>query len=318
MRLAAESPERYSDGMSTRLRRSRSEPDADPVDLAAELDRALPDRDWTVRPPESRVFRFPAPSGALAAMALGDPAHPRVVLVPGATGSKEDFVLLAPLLAEAGYLVESFDLAGQYESASAGAAPGEPFRYDLFVDDLIAFLSTGSSPAHVLGYSFAGIVAEIALAERPDLFASLTLLGAPPQPGQVFRRVRWIGPLSWVITARGIASLMIWGLLSNRNHVPPGRLGLVRHRFDYTVRRSVDEIVGLMKRSPDLRRLLLRSPIPMLVAVGERDLWPTALHRDFANRIGAELRVYPTGHSPCETTPHQLARDMLALFQGRL
>ncbi|TFD81498.1 alpha/beta fold hydrolase [Cryobacterium fucosi] len=304
--------------MSTRLHGRRSEPDAGHVDAAAVLDGTLTDLDWTVLPPESRVFRFPAPSGELAAMAVGEHAHPRVVLVPGATGSKEDFVLLAPLLADAGYLVESFDLAGQYESASAGPGAGEPFRYDLFVADLIAFLSNGSSPAHVLGYSFAGIVAEIALAERPDLFASLALLGAPPQPGQVFRRVRWIGPLSWLIPAHGIASLLIWGLLSNRNHVPPGRLALVRRRFDHTVRRSVDDIVGLMKRSPDLRGLLLRSPIPMLVAVGEHDLWPTALHRDFANRIGADLRVYRTGHSPCETTPHQLARDMVALYQGWL
>jgi len=294
------------------------EPDAGPFDPAVALDLALVDRDWFRLPLGGRVFRFPAPSGALSAMAVGEPEHPRVVLVPGATGSKEDFVLLAPLLADAGYRVESYDLAGQSGSASAGPGGGKPFGYELFVADLIAFLSNGSAPAHVLGYSFAGIVAEIALTERPDLFASLTLLGAPPLAGQVFRRVRWIGPLSWVIPARGIASLLVWGLLSNRNHVPSGRLALVIRRFDTTSRRSVDDIVGLMKHSPDLRRMLLLSPIPMLVAVGEHDLWPIGLHRNFANRIGAECRIYPTGHSPCETTPHQLARDMVALYQGRL
>ncbi|WP_199182212.1 hypothetical protein [Cryobacterium sp. M91] len=46
-------------------------------------------------------------------MAVGEQGPPRVVLVSGATGSTEDFVLFAPLLTEAGYLVESFDLAGQ-------------------------------------------------------------------------------------------------------------------------------------------------------------------------------------------------------------
>ncbi|WP_241981412.1 alpha/beta fold hydrolase [Cryobacterium algoritolerans] len=129
-------------------------------------------------------------------------------------------------------------MIGEAEQSRVVLVPGaaEPFGYDLFVADLIAFLSKGSSPAHVLGYSFAGIVAEIALTERPDLFASLTLLGAPPQPGQVFRRVRWIGPLSWLNPAHGIASLLIRGLLSNRNHVPPGRLALVRGRFDSTSR----------------------------------------------------------------------------------
>ncbi|TFB84860.1 alpha/beta hydrolase [Cryobacterium algoricola] len=284
------------------------------ADPAAALDLTLQDRDWTGLPQGARAFRFDAPSGSLAALAWGEPGHPRVVLVPGATGSKEDFVLLAPLLAAAGYLVESYDLAGQYESAGAGPGAGESFDYRLFVADLVAVLEAGAVPAHVLGYSFAGIVAEIALSARPELFASLALLGAPPLAGQTFRGVRWIGPLSWLLPAPTIASLMVWGLVTNRNHAPPGRLRLVRVRFEYTLRRSVDEIMRLMKDAPDLRPDLARSPVPLLVAVGERDLWPVGLHRVFAARIGAGLCVYRTGHSPCETTPHQLARDLLALY----
>jgi pimeloyl-ACP methyl ester carboxylesterase len=69
-----------------------------------------------------------------------------------------------------------------------------------------------------------------------------------------------------------------------------------------------------MKHAPDLRSRLAALDIPKLVAVGSHDLWPAALHAGFAARIGAELAVYPTGHSPCETTPHQLARDMVSLF----
>ena len=277
-------------------------------------DRTLPDRDWTVLPAGSRAFWFPAPSGLLAAFELGDPGAARIVLLPGATGSKEDFVLLAPLLAGAGYLVQSHDLAGQYQSNAAGPGGTDPWDYALFVADLIAFLEAGTTPAHVLGYSFAGIVAELALAERPELFASLVLLGVPPQPGQAFRRVRWIGPLSRVLPPRRIAGLIIWGIVFNLNRVPPGRLALVRLRFGLTDRHSVDEIVGLMKRMPDRRALLRRTPIPCLVAVGDRDVWPVALHRDLARQIGADLRVYRTGHSPCETTPNQLARDLLALY----
>lgn len=284
----------------------------DPV--AAGLDRALEDRDWTALPPGTRAFGFPAPSGTLAAIALGDPTHPRAVLLPGATGSKEDFVLLAPLLAGAGYHVESYDLAGQYQSAAAGPAQHGSYDYALFVADLIAFLEAGPAPAHVLGYSFAGIVAQLALAERPDLFATLTLLGAPPQPGQALRGVRWIGPLSFLFTAHRIAALVIWGIASNLNTVPPGRLALVQMRFRYTSRRSIDDIVRLMKHTPDVRAVLAKSGIPILVAVGGSDLWRPRLQRDLADRIGAELRVYGTGHSPCETTPNQLARDMLALY----
>ncbi|TFC85205.1 alpha/beta hydrolase [Cryobacterium sp. TmT2-59] len=279
-------------------------------------DRTLPDRGWNVLPAGSRAFRFPAPSGALAAFAVGDPGHPRVVLLPGATGSKEDFVLLGPLLADTGFLVESYDLAGQYQSAAAGPVDGSPYEYGLFVADLIAFLAAGSTPVHVLGYSFAGIVAELAFADRPELFGSLVLLGVPPQSGQAFRRVRWIGALSYVLRPRQIASLIVWGIVSNLNRVPPGRLALVRLRFAYTNRRSVDEIVGLLMHVPDLSALLRHSAIPVLVAVGHHDLWSTDVHRAFANSIGARFRVYPTGHSPCETTPHQLARDMLALYRS--
>lgn len=304
--------------MSLRVRQQLHRHEPIRSDPLARLDAALPDLDWTILPPGTERYRFPAPSGALAAIALGRRGDPRVLLVPGATGSKEDFVLLAPLLAEAGYRVESFDLAGQYESAAAGPAPGRHFDYDLFVADLVTVLESGDTPVHVLGYSFAGLVAELALARRPELFASLVLLTTPPGPGQTFRGVRWLGPVSGLVPRHTIASLMIWGVVTNRNHTRPGRLALARMRFGYTRRASIDEIMGLMKHTPDVCRELARSPVPKLIAVGDHDLWKVKLHRRFANRIGADLRVYPAGHSPCETTPHQLARDLLTLYaRGR-
>ncbi len=63
-----------------------------------------------------------------------------------------------------------------------------------------------------------------------------------------------------------------------------------------------------------MRAELAASAVPKLVAVGEHDLWPRELHERFAREIGAGFAVYPTGHSPCETAPHQLVRDMTALF----
>ena len=114
----------------------------------ASLDAAIGDIDWTTPPPGSVRSRFSAPSGELSVISIGDPGHPRVVLVPGATGSKEDFALILPLLAEAGYLVQSFDLAGQYESHAAGA--NSAYTYELFIGDLVAFLEAGT-PAHLWG-----------------------------------------------------------------------------------------------------------------------------------------------------------------------
>ena len=286
---------------------------------AQRLDAALPDLDWTALPEGTETYWHDAPSGRLATIALGDTSAPRVVLVPGVTGSKEDFILMMPLLAEAGFRVESFDMAGQYESGAAGpenlAPPRKHYDHELFVDDMISVLGAGSAPVHVLGYSFAGTVAQLAFAERPELFASLTLLSTPPEPGQGFRGVKRLGPFTGLATGRIGAALMIWGVRKNFTHVPPGRLAFVRERFAHTRRSAVADIISLMKRAPDVRPLLAASVIPKLVAVGEHDLWPSRLHREFAESIGARLAVYVTGHSPCETAPNELVLDLLELYE---
>jgi pimeloyl-ACP methyl ester carboxylesterase len=166
----------------------------------------------------------------------------------------------------------------------------------------------------VLGYSFAGTVAQLAYIERPDLFASLTLLSTPPVPGQVYLAMRKHGWVSRIDNSRLGAWIMITGVRNNYTKVPPRRLQFVRDRFALTKVASVRDIIGLMRRTPDLRAELAAAPIPKLVAVGEHDLWPLATHARFAEDIHARLAVYRTGHSPCETTPHQLVRDLLALF----
>jgi pimeloyl-ACP methyl ester carboxylesterase len=306
-------------GVSGSFRRRATPSESTPAaDEARLLDIAIPDLDWRAFPPATEHTHFAAPSGQLARVALGPISGPRVVLVPGATGSKEDFVLMMPLLAASGYRVEAFDLAGQYESSDAGPWNLTPARsrYDvrLFLDDLLAVLDDGAAHAHVLGYSFAGTVGGMALLERPDRFASLTLLSAPPEHGQAFRSVKRIGPISAVTSPRQGAALMLWGIRNNLNRVPPRRLAFVRERFALTRRESVDDIIGLMMQTPDLRAGLAASLVPKLVAVGEHDLWPRELHARFAREIDARFAVYPTGHSPCETAPHQLVRDMQALF----
>jgi pimeloyl-ACP methyl ester carboxylesterase len=291
------------------------------IDDARERDRAIPDLDWRVFPDGTVRDVFAAPSGGLARRMLGIADRGRVVLLPGVTGSKEDFTLMFPLLAGAGYQVESYDLAGQFESHSAGPENLDPPRpkydYRLFIDDLLAVLESGRTPAHVLGYSFAGLVAQLALAERPELFASLTLLSTPPASGQVFRGVKRIGWLSDRITARQAAGLLIWGITNNLNKVPPQRIAFVRARFDLTRRASVEDIAGTAMHTPDVTAAVRAASIPKLVAVGAHDLWPTQQHAAYARLIGARLAVYETGHSPCETAPHQLVRDMLGLFGAR-
>lgn len=301
-------------------------PDPDPevfgsglIDEAARLDAALADVDWFDPPAGAVRGEFLAPSGTLATLSMGDPANRRVLMIPGATGSKEDFSLMLPRLADAGYFVLSCDIAGQYESADAGPEnlrpPRKHYDYQLFADDLIALLEAGGgAAAHVVGYSFAAIVAQLAFAQRPELFRSLTLLSCPPEPGNSFRGVQRIGRFSGWASPRVGAAVLIWGIRRNVIRVTPKRMRFVRYRFRLTRRSSVTDIFGLMQHAPDLRPVLAAATLPKFVAVGEHDLWPLALHRRFAQAIGAKIAVYRGGHSPSETSPHQMSRDLIALY----
>ncbi len=303
-----------------RVRSGRGAVKAPPIllDEAQRLDARLEEIDWA-RPPAGSVdVPFAAPSGTLAMRTMGTPADPPVLLVPGAMGSKEDFSLMMPVLAAAGYYVISFDLAGQYESAGAGpehlSPPQRHYGYDLFVNDLFAVLDSLSGPAHVLGYSFAGIVSQIALTRRPELFRSLCLLSCPPVPGQSFRTVSRVGRFSPLVNDKMHAGLIVWGIRKNFVGVPASRMDFIRHRFDYTRNESLQDMVGLMKHSPDLRPALKAWPHPKMVAVGRADVWPLYLHYRFAESIGARFAVYGAGHGPCEDAPNQLSRDLLALY----
>lgn len=285
---------------------------------AAALDAALGEIDWAVHPPGVEDDVVAAPSGGLARIAMGPRDGERVVLVPGVTGSKEDFIRMLPLLAAAGYRAEAFDMAGQYESYAAGPEhlhpPRKHYTLDLFVDDLLAVLATGETPAHVLGYSFAGTVASATAVARPDLFRTLTLLSSPPVAGQTLRAFKFLGPLSGPVPAPIVARLMMWGVRNNVHHGPPDRAVFVRARFALTRRSSVEDIFGLMKHTPDLAASLRATGLPILVVTGTGDVWPVAAHRAFADQVAARLFLIETGHSPCESAPHQLTEAMLTHF----
>ena len=93
-------------------------------------------------------------------------------------------MLMLPGLAAAGYYVLSCDIAGQYESAAAGpenlVPPRAHYDYDLFTNDLLAMLDAEDGPAHVVGYSFAAIFAQLAFTRRPENSAASPCSAARP------------------------------------------------------------------------------------------------------------------------------------------
>ncbi|HEY0117628.1 MAG TPA: alpha/beta fold hydrolase [Cellulomonas sp.] len=289
------------------------EPGADALGDDWPTDHQIRVFDWVTLPADTRLGTFDAPSGLLAAAEWGPDDGTPVLALPGVTGSKEDFALVGPLLARAGYHVVAVDLAGQYESHTAGPRPGGRFDLALHVADAEALLDA-YGPAHLIGYSFAGEVATQLVVRRPEWVRSLTLVSAPPVPGNALARMRVIGPLGRVVGARGAAALMTWGVRWNLNRAPGARYRLVNHRLRLTRPASVADAMAAMMRVPDVEDKLLVSGIPMLVTAGHGDLWTAARHRAFAERIGAGVRIYDTGHSPMETTPRELAADLLVFL----
>lgn len=271
--------------------------------------------DWAAPIPGTRRVAFAGPHGPLAAVIGG--RGPAVLLLPGITGSKEDFALVIPTLIRAGFRVGAVDLAGQYQSAGAGPAPGGRYDCRLFADDVLALLAA-MGPAHLLGYSFAGIVAQAVALRRPGLVASLALMSVPPLPGNALAGVKVVGPLLGErVGPRAAAAILTAGIRLNLNGVPPSRWRFVRARLHRTAPQSIVDAMDMMRHNPDVCEELRALPLRILVIACTHDLWSMKLHRRFARRIGAELVTYRTGHSPCETAPRQLSADLLRFYRGR-
>jgi pimeloyl-ACP methyl ester carboxylesterase len=269
--------------------------------------------DWVTLSEDARLGTFDAPSGTLASAEWGPAEGTPVLALPGVTGSKEDFALVAPLLARAGYRVLAVDLAGQYQSHEAGPQPGGRFDLALHLADAEALLDA-FGPAHVIGCSFAGEVAAQLVLRRPDWFRSLTFVSAPPLAGNALSKVKIIGPLALVLGGRGAAGLMTWGLRWNINRTSGARYRLVMHRLRFTRKESVADAMTALMHVPDIEDKLLVSGLPTLVTAGHGDLWTAARHQAFGERIGAQVRIYASGHSPMETEPREVAADLLAFL----
>src|SRR5579859_6120380 len=98
------------------------------------------------------------------------------LLVPGYTGSKEDFIAILGQLAAAGRRVIAVDQRGQYQTAG----PDDPDAYDpaeLGAD--VAALCAAVEATHLLGHSFGGLVVREAVLGGCAP-ASLTLLSSGP------------------------------------------------------------------------------------------------------------------------------------------
>ncbi len=257
------------------------------------------------------------------------------LLLPGYTGSKEDFLPVLPPLAAAGRRVIAIDQRGQYESEPS-AEPGD-YRPDALAADVLAVarqVADDDAGVHLLGHSFGGLVARQAVLAGPGVPLSLTLLGSGPGslPGARAARLRTMlellgaaGPappdpqqLDPQRLAAGIRQL--WderlGPEAAAAGVPPHILAFLRRR---TLRNSPVGMVMMARYLLDwpdrTAELASREELRILVVFGELDdAWPTPVQAAMARRLRAQRACIPgAAHSPAVEAPATTA-SMLTGF----
>jgi pimeloyl-ACP methyl ester carboxylesterase len=236
-----------------------------------------------------------------------------VVLVPGFTGSKEDFGPLLRRLAARGHRAVALDLPGQYES-DGPATPAE-YSIEALGEDVLGVVDgiaeESGGPVHIVGHSFGGLVVRAAAIARPDAFASVVLLDSGPAMIPTTRETA-IRLLVEAATAQDLTLDMIWDAIisfyaAEGASAPPAEAAAFqRARFTRTSRESLIGMGRALLTSPDRTDELAATGVATFVLFGENDdAWPPSLQTEMAERLGAEVGVVAdAAHSPAiENTP---------------
>lgn len=232
-----------------------------------------------------------------------DNPRAHVLLVPGWTGSKEDFTQVLPLLAAEGFDVTAYDQRGQYETA---ALPDDDFSLAGFARDAIAVAKTASAaPTHLLGHSFGGLVAQQAAVDSPTTWRSLSLLGTGPGAlGESPHR-----PLRMLAQALGkVPLLQIHELREQGVRRPAQITRFLAKRFTSNSVPSLKAITQLLLDAPDIIDQVEVLDLPIWVGRGQDDdAWGHDVQTSMAERLGTTVHVIPNSvHSPGVENPEGL------------
>lgn len=258
--------------------------------------------------------------GRMAALVAGpaDSPHPVAVLVPGWTGSKEDFLTLLAELARAGRRAVAFDQRGQFETP--GSDNLDDYSLDSFAADAAAFaVAVSDRPVDLVGHSFGGLVAARCAIDFPQVCFSLTLMcsGLAALPPDRHGDLRALDS-----ALRTDGAVRAWRDMRARDRaagVPapaPAIEAWLERRFLTTSPASLRSMTRLLTEAPDQREPLRTRPLPTLVLTTEHDDgWPVEYQLVMATDIGAESAVLPgLGHSPAVDDPTATASALLGFW----
>jgi pimeloyl-ACP methyl ester carboxylesterase len=252
------------------------------------------------------------------------------LLVPGFTGSKEDFLAIVEPLSAAGRPVVAIDMRGQYQSPRAPAAAG--YELDQLAKDVVAVASSIANEGgrvHLAGHSFGGLVARQAGLAAPSAFTSLTLLGSGPGTiggarAQALRELLdFLAPAGSDIDLLATKIGQLWTdqlrPQAEADGTPPEVIEFLGERTRLSCPLGLAEmarqLLNCADRTDELAKL---EHLPKLVSYGENDdAWPPDVQDIMAKRLGAErIRIPGAAHSPAVEAPETTAA-MLTEFWNR-
>jgi pimeloyl-ACP methyl ester carboxylesterase len=263
------------------------------------------------------------------------------LLVPGYTGSKEDFLAIAGLLALRGRQVVAIDMRGQFETSG----PDDPEGYSpaaLGAD--IAAVAEATGARHLLGHSYGGLIAREGLLGQagpgprgdgvretgpaeswpvsgrlPGGIASFTLMSSGPaaltgsRAGELRAMLAQLGVEDGSVAGQAELRAKISALWQAHLKPQAEQEGVPGPIVAFLARRMLgndpDGLVHMARHlltAPDRTAELARlDGIPMLVLYGENDnAWSPGEQQAMAGRLGARRVCIPVAaHSPAVEAP---------------